>query len=236
MLDKRRFFFHMGKENKGYKSKYIYESCLAYSGLIAIKIGIQRSENWWFLIYLGIIFVCIALFNIASGYQNKKLPKIKNSNYLLKETQKKFKSSVFNNIIMMIAGSCWIIWGFKVGFWDWGIFLILFGILFFDYCFLRIDHAIELKDARESKDPYALLDCAYECFEWGDDDDGNKLLLEAIKYDPCTAKFYRNLSRFYYDMDEKDLMIICQEEADKLDPPEDELYYEEGKLKRRKKT
>ena len=86
----------MGKENKGYKSKYIYESCLAYSGLIAIKIGIQRSENWWFLIYLGIIFVCIALFNIASGYQNKKLPKIKNSNYLLKETQKKFKWSVFN--------------------------------------------------------------------------------------------------------------------------------------------
>ena len=61
----------MSKENKGYKSKYIYDSCLAYSGLIAIKIGIQRSENWWFLIYLGIIFVCIALFNIASDY---KLP------------------------------------------------------------------------------------------------------------------------------------------------------------------
>lgn len=242
-------FIQMGTENKLSKSKNFYNSCLAYSGLIAIKIGIQRSENWWFLIYLGIILVCIALFDIASEYEKTNLPKTKNFNYLLKYTKKRFQWTLLNSLFLIFINLYLIIWGYSIGFW--GIFLILFGIIFGCFELINIAYAIEIKGACESKDPYDLLDYARKslkyaeksadkAWEYDPNDDKcsecKEFLLKALEYDPNEGSFYRQLAFLYSELGELELSNHYFEIADKIDPDEDELFYEKGKLKRRRKN
>ena len=93
----------------------------------------------------------------------------------------------------------------------------------------------------ETNNPYELLHNAQEIFEWhGKGDElGLKCLKKAMEYAPTVenpAGVYRELTTAFLNAAEDDLMIECDKKAELLDPCEDELFYENGKLKRRKKT
>ena len=63
------------------RTHFAFEKPTRFPRILKIEYNhVEFSENWWFLIYLGIILVCIALFDIASEYEKTNLS-TRNGNY-----------------------------------------------------------------------------------------------------------------------------------------------------------
>ena len=176
-------------------------------------------------------------------------PKQKISIIYWSTQKKRFQWTLLNSLFLIFINLYLIIWGYSIGFW--GIFLILFGIIFGCFELINIAYAIEIKGACESKDPYDLLDYARKslkyaeksadkAWEYDPNDDKcsecKEFLLKALEYDPNEGSFYRQLAFLYSELGELELSNHYFEIADKIDPDEDELFYEKGKLKRRRKN
>ena len=116
-----------------------------------------------------------------------------------------------------------------------GIILLMIGLWF-------IGVVIKWKKALKTNNPDELLNEAIDLFEYSGYGDpvGKKCLLKAMKY-ASNAKnpyvLYQELAQEFFMMQEEDLMHICYKKAKKYYVPysEEELYSENGKLKRRKK-
>ena len=115
--------------------------------------------------------------------------------------------------------------------------IFLVGIVLFE-----IGKKINKRNALKTKNPYELLDEARACFYWNGtgDQDGIDCLIKAFKYAEnkkdsvlfgALATEFSNLR--FEGADE--LMNECYRRQEELEPPGDELYYENGKLKRRRK-
>ena len=223
----------MSNDNKQYNSNNNDDWFLAYCALIGFKFGIENSD--WFSIFLAIIFIFIALSNVT--YRNKNSYKSENSNYLLKYSKKKYPWTILNNylkvIVYAISSTFFLILTPALGVWE--IKFIVLGVIFTFFECRDIFYATDIRGFWKSKDPYTLLGYARTSINYKKFTESKEFLLKALEYDPNEVKFYSQMGFLYYDLGEQELGNNYYKMADELDPP-DELYNDEGKLKRRKKT
>ena len=118
-----------------------------------------------------------------------------------------------------------------------GYFEMFIGICLGTYAALQIYINDSRKRNFESRDPYYLIKCAKENFGlFGDKKIAIGFMNKAIKFDPHEAKFYREIASCYQTyLNNPELVIKYNDMADILDPPTEELYIEDGKLRRKNK-
>ena len=122
-----------------------------------------------------------------------------------------------------------------------GIFLIG-GIFLVGLILFEIGKKINKRNALKTKNPYELLDEARACFYWNGigDQDGIDCLKKAFKYSENKKDpgLFGDLAIEFLNLDFEgadELMKECYRRQEELLPRGDELYYENGKLKRRRK-